>query len=272
MVHMMKQSDGTQKSETKTSYRVQAVDRALDILDCFSFQQREWSLSEMVVQTGLNKTTVKRMLSNLCDRGYLKQDPRNKRYQLGMKLLELGGIVFSSINLRRAATSHLDRLREDTGMTVLFAVEREDQLIFIDEREGDGLMRLSSCIGLRRNLHYGVLGMVLMAYMPNERITRILQEHPLEEYTPNSLTDLDAFSLRLAQIRADGYVVEKGEALPGFCGIGAPVRDYNRQVVAAVGIAVPLSPDNHLRGEKKMVQRVRSAAEAISTDLGYLKV
>ncbi|MBW2431757.1 MAG: helix-turn-helix domain-containing protein, partial [Deltaproteobacteria bacterium] len=45
----------------KSIYRVQALERALDILDCFNFQNRELSLSDVVNRTGLNKTTAKRL-------------------------------------------------------------------------------------------------------------------------------------------------------------------------------------------------------------------
>ena len=90
------------QTDSKNSiYRVQALDRALDILDCFSFQDREFSLSEIVKVTGFNKTTAKRLISNLESRGYLQQDPQTKAYQLGMRLFELGGIVFSSFSLTK---------------------------------------------------------------------------------------------------------------------------------------------------------------------------
>ena len=86
--------------QNKTIYRVQALERALDILECFSFQKRELSLTDLVNQTGLNKTTVKRLISNLTTRGYLQQEPQSKKYQLGMRLFEMGGIVYSSFSLR----------------------------------------------------------------------------------------------------------------------------------------------------------------------------
>ncbi len=68
--------------QNKTVYRVQALERALDILECFSFQNRELSLTDFVNHTGLNKTTVKRLISNLTARGYLQRDPQSKKYQL----------------------------------------------------------------------------------------------------------------------------------------------------------------------------------------------
>ena len=82
------------KKKNEPIYRVQALERALDIVDCFSFQRRELGLSEIAEMTGLNMTTAKRLISNLTRRGYLQQVPDTKRYQLGIRLFELGELSF----------------------------------------------------------------------------------------------------------------------------------------------------------------------------------
>lgn len=256
----------------KRIYRVQALDRALDILGCFTFQNREMSLSEIVQRTGLNKTTAKRMVSNLTFRGYLKQDLKTKRYQLGLRLFELGGIVFSSFSLRKAAAPYISRLQYEIGATVLLGAMIEDHLVYVDKREGNGMIRISSDIGWRRNLHYGMLGMVLMAYISPEKVRDILKKYPLEAHTPFSITDEDAFSLRLEKIRKDGYILEREEAVEGIMGIAAPIRDYSRQVMAALGVALPIGQRSKEKEIPRIVDLVKSTTEAISSDLGYLKI
>lgn len=253
-------------------YKVQALERALDILDSFSFQNRELNLSDVVKNTGLNKTTVKRLISNLESRGYLKQDPQTKAYQLGMRLFELGGIVFSSFSLRRAAAFPMSRLQSQTGATVLLGVQIDDQLVYIDKREGNGMLRISSDVGWHRPLHYGMLGMVLMACLDAKDVKKILSKHPLQSHTPFSITDQDAFSLRLGQIREQGYVLEKEEAVEGVMGIAAPIRDYSRQVTAALGIALPLGQRNLSNNVDRIIELVKKTCEKISSDLGYLKI
>ena len=253
-------------------YRVQSLDRALDVLDCFSFQDRELSLSEVANKTGLNKTTAKRLISNLTQRGYLKQDPLSRRYQLGLRLFELGGIVFSSFSLRQAAAYPMSHLESETGATVLLGAMMEDQLVYVDKREGRGIIRISSDIGWRRPLHYGMLGMVLMAYLDTRETKRILEKTPLEAYTPYSITDKDAFSLRLEKIRKQGHVVEVGEAIEGVIGIAAPIRDYSRQVIAALGIPITASQSHSKDGVDNFVEKVKKACDDISSELGYLKI
>lgn len=260
------------KKNKESVYRVQSLERALDILDCFTFQNREMRLSEVVKLTRLNKTTAKRLISNLTYRGYLRQDPNTKRYQLGLRLFELGGIVFSSFSLRKASAHPMNHLRHETGATILLGAMIEDQLVYVDKREGLGMIRISSDIGWRRPLHYGMLGMVLMAYLRSEKTKEILKRNPLKPHTPHSITDQDAFSLRLEKIRKDGFVAEREEAVEGIIGIAAPIRDYSRQVVAALGVAVPIRQGTEEKEIQRIVDLVKSAAADISTGLGYLKI
>jgi len=268
MGHIMNLS----KNHKEPLYRIQALERALDILDCFSFQNKEMSLSEVVNQTGLNKTTVKRLMANLTTRGYLQQDPKSKRYQLGMRLFELGGIVFSSFSLRKAAAYPMSRLQNATGATVLLGVMMEEQLVYIDKREGNGMIRISSDIGWRRPLHYGMLGMVLMASLNSKDVNKILKKYPLEAHTPFSITDEDAFSRCLEKIRKQGYVAEREEAVEGIMGIAAPIRDYSRRVVAALGVALPIVQGGRDDEILRIVGLVRKACDEISDDLGYMKI
>ena len=148
----------------------------------------------------------------------------------------------------------------------------EDHLVYIDKREGDGMIRISSDVGWRRPLHYGMLGMVLMAGLDSKEIDRILEDFPLETHTPFSITDADAFSLRLEEIRVQGYVIEKEEAVEGLIGIASPVRDYGRKVVAALGIAFPVGQHRRQGELDRMIDLVKKACEHVSSDLGYLKI
>ncbi|WP_161626656.1 IclR family transcriptional regulator [Desulfatiglans anilini] len=256
------------QKETETAYRVQVLERALDILDAFSFETREMSLSEIVQKTGLNKTTVKRLLANLTARRYLRQDPLSKRYHLGLRLFELGSIVFSSFSLRKSADRAMSRLRNETGATVLLGVLMDNQLVYADKKEGSGAIRVVSDIGWRRPPHYGMLGMVLMAHLKEDAVDRILEESPLESYTVHSIVDNDRFKRRLQQIREQGYVVEHEEALDGVIGIAAPIRGYPQRVVGALGVALTATEGKSEERLNTIVDKLRQAAEEISADLG----
>ncbi len=253
----------------QNTYRIQVIDRLLDILDSFTFENREMSLTEVAKKTGLNKTTAKRILSNLTRRKYLQQDPITKKYRLGLRLFELGGVVFSSFSVSKVADYWMDRLREVTGATVLLGEMMEDQLVYINKKEGNQMIRISSEIGWRRPLNYGMLGMVLLAYQDPGYVERILAQYPLMPYTPNSITDKETFFFRLDQIRKQNYVVEVGEAVIGVVGIAAPIRDFSKNVIAALGIALPIGKGLTEEKIKSYVEMLKKACEDISLKIGY---
>ncbi|MBN1847087.1 MAG: IclR family transcriptional regulator [Deltaproteobacteria bacterium] len=261
-----------QNKKIEPVYRVQAVERTLDILDCFSFEKREMSLAQIARNTGLHKTTAKRLIANLMARDYLHQDLATKNYTLGLRLFELGGIVFTSFSLRKAAAPHMTHLRNETGATVILGINMDNQLVYIDRRGGTGMIYVTSEIGWIRPLHFGMLGRVLMAYLDEEVVDKILIDYPLEKNTPFSITDNQTLKRHLQTIRKQGYAIEKEQAVEGTTGIAAPIRDYSRKVIAALGVALTPGRRAPIKDLNTIVDMVKKACDDISTDLGYLKI
>ena len=134
------------------------------------------------------------------------------------------------------------------------------------------MIRISSDIGWRRPMHYGMLGMVLMAFLDRKEAKRLIARAPLQQHTPYSITDEKAFSLRLEQIRKDGYVLERQEAVEGMIGIAGPIRDYSRKVVAALGIAVVMAKSQKKSDLDHSIHLITEACSETSSALGYLKI
>jgi len=155
---------------------------------------------------------------------------------------------------------------------VLLGTRMDDELVYVDKREGKGPIRISSDIGWRRPLHFGMLGMVLMAHLDSGEVGRILKKDPLQAHTPFSITDEHALSLRLEEIRKQGYAVEHQEAVEGVTGIAAPVRNYSRKVVAALGIAMAFRQNETKTETDHLAHLVTKICDDISFDLGYLKI
>lgn len=259
-----------QKSKIEPVYRVKAIERTLSILDCFSFEHREMGLAEIARKTGLHKTTAKRLMENLIAKNYLYQDPVSKNYTLGLRLFELGGIVFASFSLRKVASSFMTHLRNETGATVILGINMQKQLVYIDRRGGTGMIYVTSEIGWIRPLHFGMLGRVLMAYLDPKEIDEILDEYPLKKHTPFSITDNDIFKNHLKKIREQGYIVEIEEAVEGTTGVAAPIRDYSRKVIAALGVALTHGRRSPRKEDiDHIVDLVKKSCDEISFNLGY---
>jgi DNA-binding IclR family transcriptional regulator len=255
-------------------YNIRAIERALSVLDIFSRERRTLSLDELTKASGLSKPTLFRILSTLQSQRYVIQDKNDGRYRLGSVFLglassALGASALGSLNLGMITRPHLVELRNRAQATVLLGALMEDLLVYLDKREGEGPVRLAADIGWRRDPpNYGMLGMTLMAHLDSSEQERLLREAPLRAYTRKSVTDPDLFRQKLRAIRDRGHAVEFEEAIEGVWGVAAPVWNSAREVVAAVGAALPMTVKSDERIAETILL-VKSCANEISSDLGH---
>jgi DNA-binding IclR family transcriptional regulator len=195
-------------------------------------------------------------------------DPAAGRYRLGSKILQLGGVVFSSLTLRKVARPYLTELQAATGATILLGTLMDDELVYIDKRETAGPIRIVSDIGWRRSPHFGMLGTVLMAFQEEAEVDRLLEKSPLVEHTRFSITDRSEFLRRLREVRKNGHLIEVNEAIEGVWGIAAPIWGFDGRVVAAVGASLPLSEKSE-EATDRVLAAVTRCAQGISRDMGH---
>ena len=102
--------------------------RALQILECFMDQEKEWTLKELVNQLGLPTTTVFRHVSTLMERKYLTQDPVRKVYHVGPNLLALAGAIIGGSDLCKIARPELERLSHRGTETVHLSILVDNEI------------------------------------------------------------------------------------------------------------------------------------------------
>lgn len=246
---------------------IRVIDRMRKVLDCFTFENPTLTIDEIVRQTALPKSTIYRMLWTMEKNGFVQFDTRNNEYRLGYKFLEYGGIVLDNIDVRKESEEILTELHNKTGYNVLLAIRRHEYLQYLVTIESKEEFKSSSTVGKSRALHYGVLGNVLMAYMPIEEVQYILKKYPLEKLTPYTIVDENVFIERLSQIRSQGYFVDVNETFVGFTAIGMPIFGINDEVVAAIGVA---GASFKLEGEhrQEIIKLMKHASNRISINLG----
>jgi IclR family KDG regulon transcriptional repressor len=249
-------------------YNNKSLERALQILGTFNAEQPKFTLAELSEAVRVPKATVLRLCSTLVHYDFLLFNKETRQYSLGLKLFELGSVVFASFSLRRIAAPYLINLQTRLGKTVFLGILQEGELVYIDKKENPlNLIRFGSQIGTRRPPFFGMLGSVLMAHLSNEKVTELLKRHPLTALTKKSITNERRFKERLAVIRSEGYCVDEGEAIEGVTGVAAPIRDSSKEVVAAVGVSF-VSSSKDEKDLKRVIQETRKTAALISRAMG----
>jgi IclR family KDG regulon transcriptional repressor len=248
-----------------------SLERALQILNAFGSERQVLTLAQLSEALNLPRATALRLCSTLVKYDFLRQDPESKRYSLGLRLFELGSIVFYSFSLRRVSSPHLTQLQSKLGRTVFLGILEKDALLYIDKVEDpNNPISFTSKVGARRPPYWGMLGPVLMAYLPDNEVERLLHNNPLTGTTKKSIIKKDKFLQWLHEIRAQGFVIDIETAMDGIGGVAAPIRDFGGKVIAAIGVAfIASSVDS--KTLKKILKETMATALNISRELGYLE-
>lgn len=245
---------------------VKTIDRLVEILNCFTADKTTWSLSDLSLRLGLPKSTLHRFLVGLEGHGIVRRG-ENGKWRLGHQLFIWGSLAIESTGLRQVAAPIMRELAEGTGETVLLTQYHRGQIICIDKVETGHSVRLALDVGAIRAPHAGASSKVLMAYLPPAEVDAIIRERGLPRLCANTITDTDALQAELRQIRERGYADSYEETDPGAWGIATPIRNWQGEVVAGLGIAGPT-----IRYDEQQVQAtIRlccAAAARISVLLG----
>lgn len=246
---------------------VKAVERALDILSCFTLEMPEMGLVEICAETGLSKATVHRLLATLSMKKFVEQDPATSRYRLGTMLLGLGIVARSQMNYLDKAVPILRELVSEVDETVAVAVLDAGQHVCTWVSEPARPVRVTTAVGVRRPCYWGAAGLVLLAYQSERVLDELLPADRLQPFTVWSTTDPAEYRRRLSAVREQGYAIERGESFNDVTALAAPIFDHRGRVVAAPAIIAPTHrvPDDRV---PILLKKIVDAANRISLDLG----
>jgi DNA-binding IclR family transcriptional regulator len=241
----------------------------LKILQTFTPEEPELTLSELGRRLDLSLSTMHRLLGTLQIHGFVEQNESNGKYRLGLALFKLGSLVQQNLDLRQLSQVPLRRLARQTNETAYLCVLDNNEALCVDRIEGQHQVRvLALDVGGRLPLNCGAAPRVLLAFLPNETINDLLEDGGLVQVTPASLSDPDEIWDDVRLTRERDYTFSVEDVIEGVAAIGAPIRDHTGEVVAALSIAGVLPHFEESR-VPPLIKAVQEEARAISTSLGW---
>ncbi|MBU2055441.1 MAG: IclR family transcriptional regulator [Proteobacteria bacterium] len=246
---------------------IKSVEKAVDILSCFTIETPVLTVGEITRMTGLNQSTVSRLLATLALKKCVEQTGPAGQYCLGVKFYQWGSVLRQKVNVADLARPVMERLRDVCGEEVsLYALSEGNRICLEAVKSRHGLAKVT-VVGKILPLHCGAAGKVLLAYLPDKERKKILNWKPLEKFTPSTITDPVFLEADLERIRGDGYAVSVGEREEGAYSVVAPVMDEKGKIVASLSISGPIF---RLSEEQKAanIQAILKAAREITALLG----
>jgi IclR family KDG regulon transcriptional repressor len=247
---------------------IQAVERALKILDLFDDQTKELKITEISARMNLHKSTIHSLLKTLRLNGYIDQSEETGQYRLGMKLLEKGQLLLQGLDIRTVAKPFLQQLSNETGQTTHLVIMDGAEGVYIDKVEGEKAPIRYSRIGRRVPIHSSAVGKLLAAYQPSHVLERLISGYVYRQHTPKTISDEQQLRIELEQVRAEGVAYDREENEPGVRCAAAPIFNHYGEVIAAMSISTMITHVDETE-LKAHVQLLRNSTQGISHKLGF---
>ena len=248
-------------------YNATSLARALTILDLFEPATPTLSTTQIARRLRVRAGSLYPALSTLGRFGYLERRP-DKRFRLGLKLLERGHMILQHLEVYERAKPALRALAQSLSANAHLAVLHQGQVLYLGREEASPSSVFPSIVGRLVPAHCTALGKVLLAHLnPSER-RDLLAGQPLEKRTIKTITSLRRLEVELAGVVQRGYAVDHEELYEGLTCVAAPVRDHAGEVVAAISVS-PLRSRMTAARIERVAHEVICTAKIISSQMGY---
>lgn len=242
---------------------VQSVERTFALIELLC-KNGESGITELASASGLNKTTVFRLLSTLVSLEYVIKNPLTEKYRLTLKFLKLSAGTLSKLDIRRYARRHLEKISTLTGETVHLVERNGGEIIYIDKFESPkNSVRMVSRVGLSLPMVYTAVGKAIMARLEPEEVEKIWRSTEIVKKTDKTITDYRLFLKELEAVRKNGYATDCEENENGVCCVAAAVCDVYGEYRYAFSVSAPASRMDAATIEK-IGNTVINTAERIS--------
>ena len=250
----------------KKKYKVQSVDRALQILGCFSLVAPELTLIEICEKTELPKPTVFRLLSALEDQGFIDKSPDNQRYSVGIRVFELGNVYLSNLSIEQVAAPFMQAITHKFNIACNLAILDRGQVVYVASTNTSGPFQYAPIIGYRHYIHCSALGKSLVLDLPEEEVIAILADWGMPRLSPYTITEPADYLEELGNTKARGYSVDDQEGAVGIYCLAVPIQNRSGKVVGALSVSGP-SPqytDEYIEG---LVSEMKASTAAMQRKL-----
>jgi DNA-binding IclR family transcriptional regulator len=247
---------------------IRAVDRALDILTCFTPATPELSMTQIAEQVGMHKSTVHRLLGTLEGKKFLERDPLTSLYRPGIRLFQLAFLTLEHNTLRRMAAPFLRQLCEQYRENANLAILDDTYVVYLDVIDSPQRVKLAAVIGQRLPAFCTASGKAILAFMPDEQVMKIL-EQGMPRHTQHTISAPAAILENFRQVKETGYAFSDQEFENGINAVAAPLLDAEQKPFASISIAGPSFRLTHERMQE-LGPLVKAAAQEIARETNML--
>jgi DNA-binding IclR family transcriptional regulator len=247
--------------------RSTAVQKALCILETVLASDEPATLVEIASASGMPKPSVHRLLNQLEEVGFIRRDLSGKAYLPGPRWVRLASETLVAIGRQPPVREIMRNLVREVTESCNLAILRGTEILYVERVECEWPLRMQLQAGSRVPVHCTSSGKLLIALMEPDRRRRFIETLPFQRFTPNTITDREAFEAECETICQDGISINREEYHLGLIGVAVPVLREDGNAAAALAIHAPIFRMS-IDQAQLMVPKLRMAAHRIAVVAG----
>jgi IclR family pca regulon transcriptional regulator len=240
--------------------------RGLIVIQAFTQQSPQMTISQLSIKTGLSRAAVRRCLYTLTKLGFAGAED-GSRYSLRPRMLSLSHTYTTSNTLSSAAQPILERMSAALHESFSVATLDGEDIVYIARTQVNRVMAVDLHIGSRLPAYCTSMGRILLAYLPAEQLEQYLAKVDLIPHTTRTITSVEKLRLALRNIRRNGYAICDQEYEVGLRSIAVPVYSTSGRVVATLNLSGNAPRLSVLEMQSRFLTPLRNAASELSVFL-----
>lgn len=241
--------------------RQNGIDRAIELLDALLRLRTPTRIGDLAKRIGAPRSTLYSVVNRLIDAGIL-EDVGDEGYIYFGQSVHLYGRAYADANpLHRRCREMLDRLAIQASATAQLCALRGNKYVVVDARDGTGVFRITTDIGVEVPIPWTASGRLLLDHMTIDEIRDFVPEEDFR-LPDGRILEFDSFVADIAKARSDGRCMTNGLSDRFTCCLAAPVRDRHGVAIATICFIIPIDSSDECKRE--LLDSLVSAARELS--------
>ncbi|WP_461306246.1 IclR family transcriptional regulator [Albidovulum sp.] len=246
------------------------VQKVMALLTVISEAQKPLKFSDVVEKSGLNKSTIHRLLAICAEEGLVRFDPERKVYVLGSRVFDLVRNAYNGFDIQTIALDEMIRLYDLCEANVTLGIPSGLEVVYLRVLESPHSLRGVQYPGMREPVHCSASGKALLAFQPDRVLQAKLKGYDFAPFTKRTITSADAFLAELERVRRRGFATNDREEYEHFLGISAPIFNYVGEAIAVLNIW-SVFPRHRMEDLLGWSEELKRAADRVTALIGGVK-
>lgn len=247
----------------REAYSVQAVIKAIELLEILSSEQEHATIPVLASKLGLSRNKVFRLVATLEAKGLVERSDDSNSFHLGIQAFEMAQHILKSASLIRMAHPVMEELARKLDEAIYITVANNDDVLFLDMVDSLQQIKAIDMVGKRFPCFSNAAGKVIKSLNAPEFLSRGKRRR--------DIPDIKALEEELQEIRTRGFAVDFNGLGEGVCAVAVAIRDYAGKVVCALTLLAPSFRMIQERLDKEVIPSMLEGAETLSMKFGYTR-